>query len=135
MTCHGCVITVVRMTDAVLRWRATLRGQLLAARKIRDTVRTAALRSALTAIDNAETPDIVVPRAGAITDSAGGLGAAEVARRNLTDADIRAALQAEIDERDAAATALHAAGQPDRVEQVRAESAVLTELLNIVGPS
>lgn len=123
------------MTDAVLRWRAALRDQLLTARKTRDAVRAAALRSALAAIDNAETPDIIVPRAGAITDSAHGLGAAEVARRILTDAAIRSALTAEIDERDTAATALHDAGQHDRAQQVRAESAVLTELLNIVGPS
>jgi uncharacterized protein YqeY len=39
------------------RWRATLRDALLAPRKSRDAKRVSALRSALAAIDNAETPD------------------------------------------------------------------------------
>ncbi|WP_319457793.1 MULTISPECIES: GatB/YqeY domain-containing protein [unclassified Mycobacterium] len=114
------------------RWRATLRGELMAARKERDAVRVSALRSALSAIDNAETPDGPAPRAGAITDSAMGLGAAEVARRTLTDAEIRTVIRAEVDERIEAAEQLASAGRPDRAADVHAEIAVLTGLLEDV---
>jgi uncharacterized protein YqeY len=40
-------------------WRATLRDALLAARKDRDVTRVSALRSALSAIDNAEIRELV----------------------------------------------------------------------------
>jgi uncharacterized protein len=78
-------------------WRTRLRGQLLAARKERDAVRTSALRSALAAIDNAETPDGAQLDAQAGGTIAGGLGAAEVTRRRLTDEQIRTLLRTEID--------------------------------------
>jgi uncharacterized protein len=121
--------TVIRMTEPAHHWRTELRGRLIAARKSRDNARTAALRSALSAIDNAETPDIPLPRAGAIDDSAHGLGVAEVSRRHLTDDEIRRLLQTEIDERRTAAEQLRSVGQDDRAAQVRAEAAVLAELL------
>jgi len=113
-------------------WRESLRGALLTARKERDAVRVSALRSALSAIDNAETPDGPAPRAGAIADSAMGLGAAEVARRTLTDAEIRTVIRAEVDERVEAAEQLASAGRPERAADVRAEVAVLTGLLEDV---
>ncbi|HEX2286345.1 MAG TPA: glutamyl-tRNA amidotransferase, partial [Mycobacterium sp.] len=81
------------MTDQPAQhWRTRLRDELLAARKDRDTTRIAALRSALSAIDNAETPDGVqldAPLSGKIASGVAGLGAAEVARRELSDAQIR----------------------------------------------
>jgi uncharacterized protein YqeY len=104
----------------------------MAARKERDAVRVSALRSALSAIDNAETPVGPAPRAGAITDSATGLGAAEVPRRTLADAEIRTLIRTEIDERVEAAEQIDAAGRPDRAADVRAEVAVLTGLLEDV---
>jgi uncharacterized protein YqeY len=115
-------------------WRATLRDALLAARKDRDAVRTAALRSALAAIDNAETPDdatVDAPSSGTIAGGVVGLGAAEVARRELSDAQIRELVHTEIDER------LEAAGTIDtvhaeRAATLRAEAAVLTDLLGDV---
>jgi uncharacterized protein YqeY len=73
------------MTDPATQWRDALRVNLLTARKQRDAVRVSALRSALSAIDNAETPDGPVPTAGALSESAVGPGAAEVARRGLID--------------------------------------------------
>ena len=110
-------------------WRERLRQGLLSARKLRDTARIAALRSALSAIDNAETPDVPLPRAGAIADSAHGLGAAEVARRQLTEDQIRELIDTEADERRAAAGQLRSAGRDDRAAQVEAEAAVLRALL------
>ena len=116
-------------------WRQQLRDALLAARKDRDAVRTAALRSALSAIDNAETPDGVevdAPASGKIANAVAGLGAAEVARRELADEQIRDLLHAEIDERLSAAEEFTTGGHAERATMLRAEAAVLAELLGDV---
>jgi uncharacterized protein YqeY len=111
------------------RWRDALRRKLLAARKDRDALRAAVLRSALSAIDNAETPDGPVPSAGAIADSAVGLGSAEVRRRALDDDAIRNLLRAEIGERREAADQYAESGHTDRATALRDEAAVLDALL------
>ena len=68
--------------------------------KERDRGGLAAYRHALAAIDNAEAvvPADGIPSAGAVEHAATGLGAAEVPRRELTDADVRAVVEAEIAE-------------------------------------
>lgn len=122
------------MTAAQL-WRQTLRDALLAARKERDATRVSALRSALSAIDNAETPDAAVvdaPASEAIAGGVVGLGAAEVARRELSDTQIRDLLRAEVDERLAAAEQVSGGGHTERAATLRAEAAVLTDLLGDV---
>jgi hypothetical protein len=56
----------------------------------------------LSAIDNAETPDAVAVQPRASTEIAGavaGLGATEVARRELSNEQIRDLVRSEIDER------------------------------------
>ena len=58
-----------------------------------------------------------------------GLGAAEVAGRELSDARIRELLNAEIDERLTAARAVTAGGH---TATLRSEAAVLSELLGSV---
>jgi uncharacterized protein len=116
-------------------WRRTLRDELLAARKDRDATRVSALRSALSAIDNAETPDGVdldAPSSGTIAGGVVGLGATEVARRVLSDAQIRELVHAEIDERLTAARDFTAGGHPERAAMLRAEAAVLSGLLGDV---
>jgi uncharacterized protein YqeY len=116
-------------------WRRTLRDALLAARKNRDATRVSALRSALSAIDNAETPDGVdldTPSSGTIAGGVVGLGAAEVARRVLSDAQIRELVHAEIDERLTAARDFTAGGHTERAAMLRAEAAVLSGLLGDV---
>lgn len=117
------------------QWRDTLRESLLAARKARDTTRVAALRCALSAIDNAETPDAVTldgrtdgPVAGALS----GLGAGEVARRELTDVEIRDLIQHEIDERLAAADQYTAGGHHPQAADLRSQAEVLTQALGDV---
>jgi hypothetical protein len=63
---------VKRVDDPAAHWREKLRPLLLAARKERDATRVSALRSALSAIDNAETPDaghLDVPTGGTIAGS------------------------------------------------------------------
>jgi hypothetical protein len=106
----------------------------MAARKDRAATRVAALRSALSAIDNAETPDdahVAVQSSGTIANAVVGLGAAEVARRELSDDEIRRLVRAEIDERMAAASAIDTT-HAERASVLRAEAAVLTELLGDV---
>lgn len=110
------------------RWRSELRRRLVSARKERDSVRTCSLRSALSAIDNAETPDGPVPSAGAIADSAMGPGAAEVSRRELGEEQVRELIQREIDERLSAARQL-ARSRPDRAAGLRDEAEVLEDVL------
>ncbi|WP_237572796.1 glutamyl-tRNA amidotransferase [Mycolicibacterium lacusdiani] len=125
------------MTEPATTWRETLRAQLLTARKDRDQTRVSALRSALSAIDNAETPDAdtpaettpVVTPDGAIAGATSGLASTEVARRQLTDSEIRALLRGEIDERLRAAEQLADNGAGDRAAAVRSEADVLTAVL------
>jgi uncharacterized protein YqeY len=101
-------------------WRTRLRTELLAARKARNAVRAAALRSALAAIDNAETPD---PAATVWWDGS------EAIRRELTDAQICDLVEAEIAERLDAADTVRSHGQHMRAESLRAEAEVLSDLL------
>ncbi|MDT5129096.1 MAG: uncharacterized protein QOH54_4740 [Mycobacterium sp.] len=121
------------MTEPAAHWRQTLRARLMTARKDRDAIRVSALRSALSAIDNAETPDVEdldVPAAGTVAGSVAGLGAAEVPRRVLPGAAIRTLLRAEIDDRLLAAEQMDAGGHSERATAVRAEAAVLVDLLS-----
>jgi uncharacterized protein len=122
-----------RAMTAAQHWRRTLRDALLAARKDRDSTRVSALRSALSAIDNAETPDdarVDAPSSGTIAGGVVGL-AAEVARRELSDAEIRELLRAEVDERLAAARQIDAS-HTELAATLRAGAAVLTDLLGDV---
>ena len=122
-------------TQPAQLWRQTLRDSLLTARKDRDSTRVSSLRSALSAIDNAETPDdarVDAPSSATIAGGVVGLGAAEVARRELSDARIRELVHSEIDERLAAARDFSAGGHTERAASLRAEAAVLTDLLGDV---
>ena len=119
------------MTPAEL-WRDRLRESLLSARKARDTNRTAAIRSALSAIDNAETPqaDQTDTRiGGAIAGAVSGVGSTEVARRVLSDDEVRDLLRAEIDERLSAASGYIANGHHERASELRSQAAVLAQVL------
>ena len=123
---------VTEHRDTAERWRAELRRRLVVARKERDVASMSALRSAMSAIDNAETPDGPVPSAGAIADSAAGVGTAEVLRRELSDDAVRRLIRGEIDERRGAADEYAIAGHQDRASALRAEADVLARLLGEV---
>lgn len=114
-------------------WRDQLRGHLLSARKSRDTAGIAAFRSALSAIDNAETPqaDQTDTRiGGAIAGAVSGVGSTEVARRTLGDGEIRGLIQAEIDERLTAADQYIANGHHERAADLQSQAAVLRQVLS-----
>lgn len=115
------------------QWRDRLRESLLSARKSRDTTRVTAVRSALSAIDNAETPqaDHTDTRiGGAIAGAVSGVGATEAARRALSDAEIRGLIQAEVDERLTAADEYIANGRHERASDLQSQAAVLARVLS-----
>jgi len=110
--------------------RDRLRAALPAAMKARDRATASTLRATLAAIENAEAVDVaVVPAAGAIEASAVGIGAAEAARRELSEADVAAIVRAEIAEREHAAAVYEGSGHADKAAELRAAMAVLTSFL------
>jgi uncharacterized protein YqeY len=129
--------------------RASLRVDLTAAIKSRDRVAVTALRSALAAIDNAESvPAEHSPGASTSTGTGGtgtggtggtggqhiagavsGLGATEAERRHLTEADLRAILETEITDRATAAANYEQLGRADQATQLHAEAQILRRYL------
>jgi uncharacterized protein len=97
------------MTDATSDLKATLRRDLHTAIREKDTVRSATLRMALTAVTNAEV--------------------AGTSHRELTDADVVTVLGKEAKRRREAATAYTDAGRPELAEREVAELAVLEAYL------
>lgn len=109
--------------------RDTLRTRLTSALKDRDRASASTVRQALAAIDNAEAvPVETLPRAGAIEGSAVGLGAADAARRQLTEAEILALVCAEQLSHLEAAAAVESHA-PERAEEHRRAAALLGSLL------
>ena len=103
--------------------------------KARDPVAVAALRSAIAAIDNAEAADVMLAppsrtSSGHVVGGVPGLGSAEVRRRDLSDADVRAIVSAEVHERIAAARDLETLGRKDAADRLRREAAVLGPYLH-----
>jgi uncharacterized protein YqeY len=121
--------------DASGQLRQRLRDALPAALKARDRVAVAALRSALAAIGNAEAIDATPapPGALAIERSAVGVGAADAARRVLSDSQVEDIVRAEIAEREAAARQYDTAGSAERAARLRAEAATLNAYLPDAG--
>ncbi|XVU26127.1 hypothetical protein ACQPZJ_03435 [Actinoplanes sp. CA-054009] len=113
------------MTETPLRQR--LREALPAAMKARDRAAVAALRATLAAIDNAEavTADGGTPESLAIETLPTGVGATEVARRVLTEEEVRRIVRAEADDRERAAVEYVDLGRPERADQLRAEAGAL----------
>jgi uncharacterized protein len=111
-------------TDSPLRTR--LRSALLEARRARDAETAATLRTALAALENAEAVPMDAT-AGAIEAAPIGAGATEAPRRELTDADERAVLGAEIASLQEAGRA-YACSIPERAAAARQAAGKLTRL-------
>jgi uncharacterized protein YqeY len=113
--------------------QALLRNALTEALSSRDSVAVAALRSALSAIANAE----AVPSANGsrvvgsehVAGAVAGLGAGDAARRDLTEPDVAAIVAAEISDRRSAAGEYELLGRSDRSVRLRREADVLADLL------
>lgn len=111
-----------------MRLHAALAGAL----RRRDTIAVSALRSALSAISNAEAV-AVLPGAPATTSAhiaraAAGPGAGEVRRRSLSEAEVGQILRAEISERLTAAGDFDDVGRADRAHRLRSEADVIAEV-------
>lgn len=115
--------------------RGQLRGDLTVAIKTGDRITISALRSALAALENAETADgdrssrSAQPSSEYIAGAAAGLGTAEVPRRNLTDAHAEAIVRREVTERLQAADEAEILGRLDRADRLRAEARVLAKYI------
>lgn len=128
------------MTTQPSSLERTLRAALVPAMRAKDTVAVSALRSALAAIANAEAVDqTVVPDEGRtaatsphVAGALVGLGAGEVARRQLSDDDVRRIVVAEVDGREVDAATLERHGAAQRADVLRAEAAVLSAVLRHV---
>ena len=120
--------------DSAAPLRQRLRGALGAAIKERDRAAVGALRSALAAIENAEAVDVAgrSENTGAGGTSLAieripvGAGAAEVARRELTEGDVERIVRGEVAEREAAALTYERAGQAEHAQRLREEIRVLS---------
>lgn len=112
---------------------ARLRRDLTAAMKARDTVAVAALRSTLATIANAQALRVTAGQAPAASEHVAGtthgLGATEAPRRELTEADIRGLVAAEVEERVDAAESLDRLGQGIRAGELRAQAEYLRRYL------
>ena len=116
-----------------------LRTALVPAMRERDETAVSALRSALSAVANGEAVDVreIDLRASGsehVAGAAGGLGAAETARRDLTDGDARSIVEAERWSREADARVLDEHGEHERADRLRAEADVLAQVLRGVLP-
>jgi uncharacterized protein YqeY len=122
----------MRTTPLQLRLRTALTQALSS----RDALAAAPLRSALSAIANAE----AVPPAETssrqtssehVAGAAAGLGATEAVRRELTEADIAAIVTTEITDRQSAAAEYERLGRADQSERLRREAEILAKLLTV----
>ena len=117
----------------------------------RDRVATSALRTALSAIDNAQAvpPDDddgpagttggsgepAPPTAeGPIAGGSAGLGSAERPRRGLTEEEVVALVQAEVDQHLSHVADAERAGRPDQADDARARALALRAVLDGDAP-
>lgn len=110
------------MSDASMNMKARLRADLTVALKARDAVATRAIRSLVSALDNAEAPPSVP---GGWAPAAFGSGEAEIERLRLDAEQVRAIVAAEAGEREHAATELDRFGRGEAAAALRAEMAVV----------
>jgi len=103
--------------------RTRLRRALGVALKARDAGAVSALRSAMSAIGNAEAVEVVSRPAGAgsahFAGTMTGLGAGEAQRRQLTEADAEAIVRQEAAEREAAASEYERGGRAAEAARLR----------------
>jgi len=114
------------------RLRRRLRESLKAALKGRDSVAALAIRSAMSAIDNAEAVDLShapPPKRGTAGDVRLGVGAAEAARRELSAREVVEAVRAEITDRAAAVGEYERLGRTDEASRLKAQANALASIL------
>ena len=111
------------MSDDLAALTERLRTARTDAMRRRDRAATSALRTALSAIANAEAVDASIapdPHSASIAGAVTGVGAAEVARRELGLAQVVAIVRAEIDDLRASADEYDGLGQDEQAAELRA---------------
>ena len=114
--------------------RTRLRQDLTAALRARDQVAIAALRSAIAAVDNAESVDATSANSNAassqhIAGATAGAGSSDAPRRELGHHDVISIVRGEVDERLQAADQYERLGQVDQAKRLRGEAGVLRAYL------
>jgi len=116
---------------------ARLRTALTAAMSSRDVPAVRSLRSALSAIGNAEAVPVSAKAARTsselVAGAVSGLGQSEASRRYLTEPEICRIVATEIAEREAAGAQLEALGHGVEAERLRREAFVLSRILDAPG--
>ena len=120
--------------------RVRLGQALRVAIAARDLVAVSALRTALSAIGNAEAVPPGPAAAAAATSphfagATAGLGAGDAPRRELSATDLVRIVRAEITERQDAAREYERSGRPDRSERLAREAGVLLAVLAEADPA
>ena len=92
-----------------------------------DTVRVSVLRTTLSAIANAEAVNIA---ALGPTESDQSATPTEMARRQLSEGEVRTIIVDERDELDEAAEEMESLGQLEAARELRAKAAILDQFLN-----
>jgi len=115
--------------------RERLQLALREALRARDTIAVSALRTALSAIDNASAvPVESAPAAGTggphFVGAVSGLGAGEAERHTLTEPEVEQIVRTEVGERQAAAYSYDQAGRPDQAERLRREASFLMSVID-----
>ena len=111
-----------------------LRRALGVSLKAREAGSVSALRSAISAIGNAEAVDPAAGRPGGsgsphFAGTVAGLGAGEAQRRRLTEADVVAIVRREAAEREAAAGEYERGGRAEEAARLREGARVLIGVL------
>jgi uncharacterized protein YqeY len=106
---------------SVAALKARLRDDLKTAMRARDSAAVSLLRTLAAALDNAEAVPLDAPAAND-DERLLGAGPSEIARRELSDADIAALLERERAERLAAAEDYAALGKADEAARLRGEA-------------
>jgi len=124
----------VEATPARTPLRDQLKRALVESMRSRDMNSIAPLRTALSAIDNAEAVEVDAPPSvgeGPIAYATSGVGTGDAARRELTEADVISIVQDEIAERDGAALSYDRLGREAEADRLRREADVLRRQLAV----
>lgn len=120
------------MTRSVDEWKSLLRAAIRDALRARERTALSAFRDVLAAIDNAEA--VGLDRAPAaqsevIAGAAQGVGAGDLARRELSPGYVREIVEREIRERRESATSYASLGREDAADELKQQADALEALL------
>lgn len=116
----------------VEEWKLRLRAALREAMRAKDPAVVAVIREALAAIDNAEAAELdqaPVAASEIIAGAVDGLGAGEIARRQLGPGDVATILERELRERRDAATTYGSLGREPEAATLTRQADVLAAFL------